>query len=102
MNNSALDAFAQTDFLNEGDPSVLDQVRPAFASLLQRLRALPDGATQAERLAPFAEALASINAVENDIETVEREAILGAIYDIGGIVGLAPESEFAEQWRGDW
>lgn len=102
MNNAALDAYEHTDYLSEGYPEVLDEARPAFKQLFQRLRALPDDAPMAERLKPFEEALRAINEVEEDIETVERETILGAIYEIGSLVGLDPESQFAEAWRGDW
>ena len=102
MNSAELTTFAASDYLVEGNRALLQQVKPAFATLLQRLHALPDSATQAERLAPFEQALVAINAFENDIETVERETILGAIYQIGSIVGLSPQSQFAEAWRGDW
>lgn len=102
MNNAALDTFEQTNYLNEGYPEVLDSVRPAFAQLLQDLRALPDTASETKRLQAFAKAFDAINAFEDDIETVERETILDTIYRIGIIVGLSAESEFAEEYRGDW
>jgi len=102
MKNPALDEFAQTDYLRDGHPELLDQVRPAFDQLIASLRVLPEQSGREERLAPFAEALAAINEWGDEIETEERETILGAIYDLGEIVGLDRDSEFAEAWRGDW
>jgi hypothetical protein len=102
MNNAALDAFEQTDYLADGYEEVLDAVRPAFVQLLQDLRALPDSADEQARLRAFSAAFDLINEHEDDIETDERETILGAIYAIGSLVGLPAATQYAEQWRGDW
>lgn len=99
---AALDALAQGDYLAHGARRVLGRVRPAFEQLLHALRALPANADDTMRLAPFAVAFELINTCQDDIGTVERETILGAIYAIGKLAGLAPESQFAEAWRGDW
>jgi hypothetical protein len=102
MKEQQLEEYAQTEFLDEGDPELLDAIRPAFIELINDLRQLPETASELEKLAPFAKALASTNQFEEEIETVEREAILNAIYAIGQIVGFPRQSEFAEEWRGDW
>ncbi|MEW6760550.1 MAG: hypothetical protein AB1437_06975 [Pseudomonadota bacterium] len=73
-----------------------------LVDLVERLEELGPGATENQRLAAFAAAFELINLHEDEIETVERESILKAVYDIGEIVGLDRETEFAEQWRGDW
>ena len=102
MKDRELTDYESTDYLVEGHPSVLEQVRPIVSELLEKLKALPDGSSEQQRLQAFEDALKKINAFENDIETVERETILGAIYHIGSIVGLDPDSQFADRWRGDW
>lgn len=97
-----LDYFGKTNYLCDGSPDVLDNLRPIFDQLIDRLRLLPEGCGEAELLVPFAETLTAINKMGDEIETEERETILCAIYDIGQIVGLDPNSQFAETWRGDW
>lgn len=102
MKDTELDDYSRSDYLRDGHPEVLDKVRPAFHRLIGQLRLLSDENAEAQRLTPFAEALGVINEIGGEIETEERETILGAIYDIGRIVGLDVDSEFAETWRGDW
>jgi hypothetical protein len=94
--------YSKTDFLTEGDPDLLKKLYPAFERLIDSLEKLGTNATVEQRRAAFAEAFAYINRYEDEIETVEREAILEAIYEIGEIVGFDRETEFAEEWRGDW
>jgi hypothetical protein len=43
----------------------------------------------------------NVNRYGDDIQTVDREALLAAIHDIGALTGLDRESRFAERWRGD-
>lgn len=90
------------NFLKEGNPELLNKIRPAFENLVARLNELSANATAEQRLSEFSCAVEYINRYENEIETVERETILEAIYSIGEIVGLRRETEFAEEWRGDW
>ena len=97
-----LDEYLDGKFLIEGDPDLLEKIRPAFINLIDQLRNLDASATDGERFAAFEDAFEIINRYEDEIETVERESILEAIYDIGEIVGLDRQTEFAEEWRGDW
>ena len=94
--------YVQGDFLNEGHSDLLNEIRPVLIHLVERLEELGPCATENQRLATFAAAFELINRHEDEIETVERESILKAVYDIGEIVGLDREAELAEQWRGDW
>ena len=102
MKEQQLTEYGKINFLDEGDSDTLEAVRPAFINLIEDLRQLPETASEVEKLVPFAKAINSVNQFEEGIETVERETILKAIYAIGEIVGLAPQTEFAEEWRGDW
>jgi hypothetical protein len=102
VRNARLTEFEGTDFLRDGHAGVLKKVRPIFGHLLSRLRLLPEASDLREALPLFADAMGAINAVGDQIETEERETILGAIYDIGAILGLPSTSQFAEEWRGDW
>jgi hypothetical protein len=70
--------------------------------LTERLRALGRRAAKRERLAAFAEAFDFINGFEDDIGTIEREAILEELYSIGTAFGLDRATAYCEQWRGDW
>jgi hypothetical protein len=97
-----LSQFRKTDYLREGHPKILDQLRPAFEKLIDRLSLLNEESSEAERLIPFEELLKTINERGDEIETEERESILGAVYEIGSLVGLDPQTQFAEAWRGDW
>ncbi|CAN7709604.1 hypothetical protein LJR290_005917 [Variovorax sp. LjRoot290] len=99
---AALETLSASDLLKEGDAVLLRNIRPLLSDLIGELRALPQDATQERRLQTFEQALRRINRYEDQIETVEREAILEAIYRIGAAVGLDPDSQFAERWRGDW
>lgn len=98
----SLSNYGDGNFLNEGDPLLLDKIRPEFLKLIAKLHQLGANPNQDQLLETFKETLEVINKYENDIETVEREAILETIYDIGEIVGLDRTTEFAEAWRGDW
>ena len=102
MKHEELKAYEQKDYLSEGHPSLLCEIRPFLSELIAHLISAPEESSKEEVLKHFEICLKNINQYENEIETVEREAILGAIYEIGAIVGLDPESQFAEQWRGDW
>lgn len=102
MKNNELIAFRRTQFLVEGHHKLLDLIRPSFEKLISALIALPDSASESTLLTLFEKCFQAINKHENDIETVERETILDAIYTIGTIVGLDQSTEYAEQWRGDW
>jgi len=94
--------YVSGDFLNEGDPELLKKIRPAFENLATRLNEQGPDATEEQRLLEFSKAFDYINQYEDEIETIERETVLEAIYYIGEIVGLRRETEFAEEWRGDW
>jgi hypothetical protein len=63
---------------------------------------LPEECEEKELSVLFHDALMAINEMADEIETEERETILGAIYAIGQIVGLDPSTQYAEAWRGDW
>lgn len=97
-----LENYLNGNFLAEGDPELLEKLRPAFVTLINRLKDLGPNAAEEDRLEAFAKAFDLINRHEGEIETVERETILEAIYHIGEIVGLSRETQFAEEWRGDW
>lgn len=99
---STLLEYLNTDFLDEGYPELLEKIRPALVGLVNNLDQLGEDASDEQRRAAFAEAFEQINQYEDEIETVERETILDAIYDIGELVGFDRESGFAEEWRGDW
>jgi hypothetical protein len=99
---AALEALSASDLLKEGNAVLLREIRPLLADLIAELRALPQDATRERKLQAFERALRRINRYEDQIETVERESILEAIYQIGAAVGLEAESQFAERWRGDW
>lgn len=102
MKNIELLAFQKTQFLQDGHESLLTELRPAFNNLIKELSALPENAGENACLHAIEHCLVAINKHENEIETVERETILDAIYAIGSIVGLDQSTEYAEQWRGDW
>lgn len=99
---SALHKYLETGYPVEGNPVLLNSLRPAFEMLVERLEGLGPDATLKQRLAPFARAIEIINSYGDEIETMEREALLACIYDIGEIVGIDRTSKFAETWRGDW
>ncbi|WPN57896.1 hypothetical protein [Pseudomonas sp. P9_31] len=102
MKKPALMKYKQNNLTLEGDELTLAQIKPALNNLIQNLIALPDTSDQNSILEVFKNSILSINDSELEIETVERESLLDAIYSIGEIVGLDPQTEFAEEWRGDW
>jgi hypothetical protein len=102
MKNDELVRYAKTDYLTEGHAAVLNKVKPIFSELITGLVSLPEGASVESRLDLFRKFIEEVNELENEIETVEREAILHSVYQIGSIVGLDPDTGFAEEWRGDW
>jgi hypothetical protein len=102
MNDENLDAYKKTNYLKEGHQSILNQLKPIFENLIDSLKLLPEGSDIPARMFPFEVALTNINEFSDEIETEERETILSAIYELGEFVGLTTESEFAEEWRGDW
>jgi hypothetical protein len=102
MKHAELKAFVSVPFLRDGHEDVLSAIRPAFDKLIADLIDLPDDADLEHRLALFQTCLEAVNQHEVDIETIERETILGTIYSIGDIVGLDEKTQYAERWRGDW
>jgi hypothetical protein len=50
----------------------------------------------------FETALLQIKQFEDEIETVERESLMEVLYQLGERIGLSRDTEFLEQWRGDW
>lgn len=102
MNEQQLNEFRKTAYLKHGHKEVLDNIRPSFERLFDDLIALPERAEEDAKLAAISDCFDSINEFEEDIETVERETILEAIYAVGSIVGLDQDTEYAEQYRGDW
>jgi hypothetical protein len=102
MKNTELQAFSKTRFLQDGHENLLKELRPAFDNLITEFCALPENAGEQQCLKAIEHCFVSINRHENEIETVERETILDAIYPIGAIVGLDESTDYAEQWRGDW
>lgn len=94
--------YLEKSYPEDGDPALLDSLRPIFFALADRLEELNADATLEQRLSAFSTAIEAINVYADEIETVEREAILECIYDMGEIVGIARDSQFAEEWRGDW
>ncbi|AMB86294.1 hypothetical protein AWM79_13670 [Pseudomonas agarici] len=100
----AIDAAAlhrQLDLL-DGDEEVLKRIRPVISELVRNLEALPCSSFGKGALPMFKRCIVRLNSFEEDIETVERESLLDVIYRLGELVGLTRESEFAEEWRGDW
>jgi hypothetical protein len=63
---------------------------------------LPDTSSAEQRLEPFRRCVLALNEMADDIETVERECFCAALYALGDIVGLPEESQFVDNWRGDW
>jgi hypothetical protein len=102
MKKPELSSYKDSDFLSEGYPELLDKIRPLLEELITQLISLPEESSIAERELAFKTCIEGINNYEEEIETVERESILQAIYEIGTIVGLPADTEFAEAWRGDW
>ena len=98
----ALREYLEKNYPVDGDPALLDKLRPIFVALADQLEELKADATLEQRLSAFERAIEAINIYADEIETVEREAILECIYDMGEIVGIDRDSQFAEEWRGDW
>jgi hypothetical protein len=102
MKDAELRAYEKTHYLNEGHAFLLQKIRPFFSKMIEELILLPEGSSADQIMKPFEKCLNKLNQYENEIETVERETLLGAIYEISAIVGLDPVSGFSEEWRGDW
>lgn len=102
MKRLELSSYKESDFLVEGYPELLDKIRPLLEELITQLISLPEEPSNNEKELVFKTCIEGINKYEEEIETVERESILQAIYEIGTIVGLSADTEFAETWRGDW
>jgi hypothetical protein len=100
--------YSRTDYLRAVHGPLRRKVQPHFTDLITDLAALPAGGSEdpegseAQVLALFETCIGKVNANGDDIGTSDREALLEAIYDIGAIVGLDPQTRFAERWRGDW
>lgn len=88
--------------LLEGDEAVLAKIYPVVSALYVEVLKL-QGADAADRALPlFENAVLQINQFEDEIETVERESLMEVLYQLGERVGLPRDTEFLEQWRGDW
>lgn len=94
--------YSSTDYLQAVHRPLRRKVQPHFTDLITDLATLPAEGSEAQVLALFGTCIEKVNAHGDDIGTSDREALLEAIYDIGAIVGLDPQSQFAERWRGDW
>jgi len=88
--------------LLEGDEEVLAKIYPVVSALYVEVLKLqgPDAGDRALLL--FENAMLQINQFEDEIETVERESLMEVLYQLGERVGLSRDTEFLEQWRGDW
>lgn len=99
---------ANADVLNqqlgflEGEEEFLEKVKPVFQELIKNLSDIHAPSAGLSVLPLFKHCLFKINDLEDEIETVERDSVLDVIYRLGELVGLPRESEFAEEWRGDW
>ncbi len=102
VNQSNLRAYPLDHRLTQEPSSVLADLRPIFRDLLDELQAMDASASRAQVLNAFRTAILRVNDHANDIETIEREAILGIVYEIGVLAGLPADGQFAEEWRGDW
>ena len=102
MRSQELERFAQSDYLNDGHPHVLNNARPYFEALIKDLAALPEGSATEDRLAAFRRCVEALNGMGEDIETLERECFCSVLYALGDIVQLNRGSAFVENWRGDW
>lgn len=86
----------------EGEEEFLAKVKPVFQEIVTNLSVLPVPSAGLSVLPLFKSCILKINDFEEEIETVERDSLLDVIYRLGELVGLPRESEFAEEWRGDW
>ena len=102
MRKEELEDYQRYHLTLDGEESLVDKISPIIKNLIQRLLDLTENKSKSNILNCFKKCMLSINDFEDEIETVERESILEAFYDLGEIVGLDPASEFAEAWRGDW
>jgi hypothetical protein len=102
MNRDALRAYPLDRRLENGQSAVLMDLAPIFRELLTQLALMRDPVSEKALLSIFQAAILRVNAFANEIETVEREAILEIVYEVGEIAGLQAASRFAEEWRGDW
>jgi hypothetical protein len=76
--------------------------RPHFEALIDDLQALPDDSPLEDRKQAFRRCVEKLNDMAEDIETVERECFCAVLYALGEIVGLSEESQFVDDWGGDW
>lgn len=88
--------------LLEGDQKVLAKLYPVVYALYAEVLKLQGSDTGDRALPLFESAMLRINRFEDEIETVERESLMEALYQLGERVGLSRDTEFLEQWRGDW
>ncbi|MHA6578555.1 hypothetical protein [Pseudomonas yamanorum] len=102
MRKEELEDYQKYRLTLDGEESLIDKISPILKKLIQCLLDLPVNESKSNILNCFKKCMLSINDFEDEIETVERESILEAFYDLGKIVGLDAASEFAEAWRGDW
>jgi hypothetical protein len=97
-----LSTYGSTDYLRAVHPPLRRKLQPHVDELIAQLDGLPAGSPDAEVLRLLETCMESVNDHADEIQTVDREALLAAFYDIGALVGLDPESRFLERWRGDW
>jgi hypothetical protein len=102
MNLAELSEYPLHENLLRGQSALLLDLEPVFIKLRTSLLALCHDSNMPDILLPFEVAIEEINKFSDEIETVEREAILEIIYDVGELAGLDSASQFAEEWRGDW
>ncbi|SET90200.1 hypothetical protein [Pseudomonas graminis] len=102
MSGVDYDILYQQLNLLEGEKQFLEKVKPFLQELIVDLSNLPASVNGLSLLPLFKRCLLKINDYEEEIETVERDSLLDVIYRLGELVGLSRESEFAEEWRGDW
>lgn len=102
MKTKELENYLTHTLTLKGEEDLVKKINPTFTKLVQDLILLPEEASRSEILECFRNCITSINGFEDEIETIERESILDIIYALGEIVGLDSDSEYAEEWRGDW
>jgi len=84
---SELRKYAATDYLDGGLDEPTAQARPIFKKLLRKLMRLEPDDPIESKLPLLEECVLELNKIYS-IETVERDIFMGAVEDIGVIVGL--------------
>jgi len=86
----------------EGDEGCLAKLMPILVVLVDELVEIPCSQYGRAVLPVFKKSMLRINEVGASIETVERDSLLGVLYNLGELVGISRESYYLEEWRGDW